>query len=163
MKESKEELSESLEMYLKTIYLIEERKKASRVTDIANELGVIKSSVTGALRTLSRKGLLNYAPYDIITLTDEGRGVAQDILARYSGLRDFFVKILGIDHETAEAEACQMEHRISESVFKRLLQFVEYYETSGCEKILWNQDKNYFCSTSEIESGSSPTTSGCAE
>jgi DtxR family transcriptional regulator, Mn-dependent transcriptional regulator len=144
MKET-EELSESLEMYLKTIYLIEERKRASRVTDIANELGVIKSSVTGAMKTLSRKGLLNYAPYDIITLTDEGQRIARDILARYDGLRDFFIKVLGIEHDTAEAEACQMEHRISEAVFQRLLKFVDAYENSPCEKIRWDPEQGFFC------------------
>ena len=139
-------LSESLEMYLKAIYIIEQRKRAARVTDIAQELGVINASVTGALRTLSKKGLINYAPYDLITLTDEGRGVAEHIMGKYRALKDFFVKVLGVEKETAEAEACQMEHRISEMVFDRLLQFVRYYETCPFEKVRWNEKLGYFCS-----------------
>lgn len=145
------DLTESLEMYLKTIYLIEQRKRAARVTDIANELGVIASSVTGALRTLSKRGLINYAPYDIITLTSEGLEIAQEIMKKYAALRDFFVKVLGIDEEVAEAEACQMEHRISEVVFDRLLHFVKYYESCPYEKVHWNEEIGYFCSRDDKE------------
>ena len=140
------ELTESLEMYLKTIYLIEQRKRASRVTDIANELGVIASSVTGALRTLSKRGLINYAPYDIITLTDEGLEAAREIMKKYDALRAFFVKVLGIEESLAEDEACTMEHRISDVVFHRLLHFVEYYESCPFEKVRWNEQTGYFCS-----------------
>ncbi len=136
-------------MYLKAIYVIEQRKKAARVTDIAHELGVINASVTGALRTLSKKGLINYAPYDLITLTEEGAAVAEHIVEKYRALKDFFIKVLGVDQETAEAEACQMEHRVSEVVFDRLLQFVRYYETCPFEKVRWNDKLGYFCSHAE--------------
>ena len=146
-----EELTESMEMYLKTIYLIEQRKRAARVTDIANELGVIASSVTGALRSLSKRGLINYTPYDIITLTPQGMEIALEIMKKYAALRDFFAKVLGVEESVAEAEACQMEHRISEVVFDRLLHFVQYYENCPYEKVHWNDEVGYFCNRDDQE------------
>lgn len=142
-------LSESQEMYLKAIYIIQVRKKAARVKDIAEELGVNKPSVTAALRVLSGLELVNYQPYDLITLTQRGEEAARAILAKYRALKDFFEKVLGVSPDTAEAEACQMEHRISEDVFERLLHFVDYYETCPHEKVRWNPVLNRFCTLSE--------------
>lgn len=144
-------LTESLQMYLKAIYLVEQRKQAARATDVARELGVIPSSVTTALRALSRLDLVNYAPYDLITLTAEGRRTAKDIMHKYAALRDFFVKVLGVDEETAETEACQMEHRISETVFDRLLHFVEYYEQCPYGHAGWDNRIGYFCSRTDTD------------
>ena len=69
-------------------------EKMCRAKDIADRLQVNKSSVTGALRSLSEKVLVNYAPYDIITLTAGGEKLAKDIVRRHETLKDFFVKIL---------------------------------------------------------------------
>jgi DtxR family Mn-dependent transcriptional regulator len=72
-------LSSSLEDYLETIYWIVQDSQVARVKDIAKSLGVSKPSVTGALRALASKGLVNYDRYQYITLTDEGRQVAQKL------------------------------------------------------------------------------------
>lgn len=141
----KQELTESLEMYLKAIYLVEQRKKAARVTDIAAELGVMGSSVTAALRTLRDRGLINYSPYDLITLTDSGLDQAREIVRKYGALKDFFVKVLGMDEQSAEEDACHMEHRVSATLFERLSKFVHYYETCPLEKVRWNERIGYFC------------------
>lgn len=133
-------------MYLKTIYLIQERKRAARVTDIAKDLGVINSSVTGALKTLSARGLVHYAPYDIVTLTREGERVAEQIVQKYGALKNFFVTVLGVDEQTAAEDACHLEHRISGIVFQRLLAFVDYYEHCPYEKVQWNRNLGRFCS-----------------
>ncbi|TVQ26201.1 MAG: metal-dependent transcriptional regulator [Spirochaetaceae bacterium] len=138
-------LTESLEMYLKAIYTVEQRKKAARVTDIAGELGVMGSSVTAALRSLRDRELINYSPYDIVTLTETGEEVARDVVRKYATLRDFFVKVLGMDEQSAEEDACHMEHRVSPQLFERLTRFVEYYETCPMEKVSWNDDVGYFC------------------
>lgn len=142
-------LTESMEMYLKAIYLIEQRKRAARVTDIARELGVIPSSVSAALRTLAKLELINYTPYDIVTLTPQGLDTAEQIMQKYDALRDFFAKVLGVEESVAESEACQMEHRISEEVFDRLLNFVHYYEQCPYERIRWDERIGYFCSRNE--------------
>ncbi len=145
MASAKKPLTESLEMYLKAIYTVEKKKKAARVTDIAAELGVMGSSVTAALRSLRDRELINYSPYDIITLTDAGEEIAQEVVRKYATLRDFFVKVLGMDEQRAEEDACHMEHRVSPELFERLTRFVEYYETCPHEKVAWNEEIGYFC------------------
>jgi DtxR family Mn-dependent transcriptional regulator len=118
-------LSESQQMYLKAAWLIQQEKGAARVTDIARRLGVIKASVTAALRSLSRRGLLNYAPYDLITLTDRGRKTATGIMRRYEVLRGFLVSVLGLHEKTAGDDACLLEHRVSDEMYGRLADFID--------------------------------------
>lgn len=123
-----EALSSNMEDYLEAIFHISEEKQAARAKDIADRLKVNKSSVTGALRSLSEKGLVNYAPYDIITLTVRGKKLAVEIVRRHEALKNFFVKILLIDKAEAEQAACKVEHEISKKIVDRLVRFVEFME-----------------------------------
>lgn len=113
-------LSESLEDYLEAIYHIVGEKQAARATDIRERMGVSGSSVTGALRALAERGLVNYAPYDIITLTAKGEAAAEDVVHRHGVLRGFFVEVLGLPETTADEAACGMEHHIGKLVQRRL-------------------------------------------
>ena len=122
-------LSASLEDYLEAIFLIIEQKQTARAKDIVNFLNVNNSSVTGALRSLSDKGLINYTPYDLITLTDKGEKHALGVVRSHKALKDFFIKILGADEMEAETTACKMEHVISPNILEKLIQFVEFAET----------------------------------
>ena len=106
-------LSSSMEDYLEAIFHIVSEKQAARAKDIAKRLEVNNSSVTGALRSLSEKGLINYAPYDLITLTETGKAAAQNVVRRHKALKDFFIKILCAAEKEAEDTACKMEHAIS--------------------------------------------------
>jgi DtxR family Mn-dependent transcriptional regulator len=125
---TKEALSANMEDYLEAIFHISAEKKAARAKDIAERLNVKKSSVTGALRTLSEKGFVNYAPYDLITLTAEGQVLAKDVVRRHETLKDFFVKILLLDDAEAEEASCKIEHAISEKIVDRIINFVEFME-----------------------------------
>ena len=125
---TRDALSSNMEDYLEAIFHISAEKKAARAKDIAERLNVNKSSVTGALRTLSEKGYVNYAPYDIITLTAEGQALAIDVVRRHETLKDFFVKILLLDDAEAEEASCKIEHAISEKILNRLINFVEFME-----------------------------------
>lgn len=108
-------LSESLEDYLEAIFHIVHLKQAARPKDIAKRLRVGNSSVTNALKALAARDLVNYAPYDIVTLTRAGEKAAQDVVRRHESLREFFVKVLAADPKLAEAAACRMEHAIPPS------------------------------------------------
>ncbi len=123
-----EPLSSNMEDYLEAIFHISKKKQAARAKDIADRVRVNKSSVTGALRSLSDKGLVNYAPYDIITLTARGKKLAVEIVRRHEALRDFFIKILLIDKTEAEQAACKVEHEVSKNIVDRLISFVEFME-----------------------------------
>jgi DtxR family Mn-dependent transcriptional regulator len=119
-------LSASLEDYLKAIYHIVSRKQAARAKDISERLGVKNSSVTGALRILADRGLVNHVPYDVITLTAEGRRISEDVVRRHNALRNFFVDVLLLKTDVADRVACTMEHGLSAEVLDRLTRFVKY-------------------------------------
>ncbi len=137
-------LTSSMEDYLETIFQTIARKEAVRPKDIARSLKVSNASVTGALRTLSDKNMINYSPHDVITLTPEGRKAALDVIRRHEVLRDFFVKILSVPENEADQAACRMEHSVPPVVFERLVCFAEFFErcpasftawiSSSCEK-----------------------------
>jgi len=119
-------LSASLEDYLEAIWHVEAAKGAARAKDIADRLGVNASSVTAALQTLAERGLVNYAPYDIVTLTAAGRPAAERVVSRHAVLRDFFVNVLGVSEQEAEATACRMEHAVGSMVLRRLEHLANY-------------------------------------
>ena len=121
-------LSSNMEDYLEAIFHISSEKQAARAKDIADRLKVNKSSVTGALRSLSEKGYVNYAPYDIITLTDKGKVLAEDVVRRHETLKDFFIKILLLEEAEAEEASCKIEHAISDKILDRIINFVEFME-----------------------------------
>ncbi len=121
-------LSSNMEDYLEAIFHISAEKQAARAKDIADRLQVNKSSVTAALRSLSEKGYVNYAPYDIITLTDKGKILAEDVVRRHETLKDFFLKILLLEEDEAEEASCKIEHAISNKILDRIINFVEFVE-----------------------------------
>ncbi len=122
-------LSASLEDYIEAISHIVDAKKVARGKDIASRLKVSRASVTEALRALSKKGLVNYEPYEVITLTEKGKAAAEDVIRRHGALKDFFIKVLAIDEEIAEESACRIEHAAPPEVIDRLIRFVKFIET----------------------------------
>ncbi|MHC4981959.1 MAG: metal-dependent transcriptional regulator [Planctomycetota bacterium] len=124
-------LSASLEDYLEAIFQIAAEKKVARSKDISKVTRVSRSSVTGALRALSEKGLINYAPYDLITLTPKGRAVAEGVVRRHEVLREFFVEVLGVDERQGEKAACKMEHAMSGKILERFIRFVDSTRRGG--------------------------------
>ncbi len=124
-------LSSSLEDYLEAIYHLEDRHKSARATDIARRLDVSGASVTGALHALSSKKLINYKPYQDITLTSEGRRLAGEVVSRHQTLHSFFVDVLDVEEELAQRAACRMEHSLPRTILERLQEFVKYIDSSG--------------------------------
>jgi len=118
-------LSASLEDYLEAIYHLVEEGRVARVKDIAARVSVQMPSVTGALRSLVEKDLVNHDPYGYTTLTPRGREIAFEVVRRHEVLTDFLVSVLGLDHETAERNACSIEHAIEPIVLERLVEFVK--------------------------------------
>jgi len=123
-----EAISASMEDYLETIFRIVSKQKVARPKDIVESLGVTGPSVTKALHWLSNHGLINYAPFELISLTEKGTQAAKDVVRRHEALRDFFVQILAVDEKSAEDAACKMEHCISAEILERLIQFSEFVQ-----------------------------------
>jgi DtxR family Mn-dependent transcriptional regulator len=144
-------LSASLEDYLEAIYNIILEKKAVRAKDIAGRLKVSNASVTGALRALAKRALLNYAPYDVITLTPEGEKVAREVARRHEILRDFFTKVLAVEYDKADAAACTLEHGVPGDIIDRLVRFIEFIEICplGGEKLIQGFRRHLECGIDE--------------
>jgi DtxR family transcriptional regulator, Mn-dependent transcriptional regulator len=121
-------LSASLEDYLEAIFHIVRKKQAARPKDISQFLEVGNSSVTGALKALAARNLVNYAPYDLVTLTPSGEEAARDVVRRHESLREFFIKVLAADNKLADEAACKMEHAIPAELMDRFVRFVEFVE-----------------------------------
>lgn len=124
----KTELSASLEDYIEAIYHIIDDKLVARSKEIAARLGVSRASVTEALRALSKKDLINYSPYEAITLTDEGKIVAEDVIFRHEALKRFFVEVLTIENSLAEEGACKIEHAAPPEIIARMISFTEFMQ-----------------------------------
>ncbi|MGQ9500236.1 MAG: metal-dependent transcriptional regulator [Dissulfurimicrobium sp.] len=138
-------LSASLEDYIEAIFHIIVQKKAARPKDIAKRLKVSNASVTGALRALTEKGLINYAPHDLVTLTPKGRVAAEDIVRRHEVLRDFFINVLAVDEAEADHVACQMEHFITKAILERFIQFAEFVEVCPRGGAKWIAGFRHYC------------------
>ena len=127
-------LSESLGDYLETIYHLVEENKVARVKEIAERMQVHMSSVTGALKSLAERDLVNHDPYSLVTLTPRGETAARELVRRHRVLSRFFEKVLSLDSETAERNACHVEHAIEPEVLEKLFEFLESAEAQGERK-----------------------------
>ncbi len=146
-----EALSASLEDYIETIYHIIEEKLVARSKEIAAAMDVSRASVTEALRALSKKGLINYAPYEAITLTEKGKEVAEDVIFRHKSLKRFFVEVLALENQLSEEAACRVEHAAPREVVERMVNFIEFLQVcprGGAELITGFAD---FCEKGQPE------------
>jgi DtxR family Mn-dependent transcriptional regulator len=152
MPNSRQALSSSLEDYLETIHEIVERKGAARPKDIADKQQVKAASVTGALKLLAEKKLVNYAPYDVVTLTAAGKKIAKEILRKHNALLGFFTNVLDIPREEVEDFACQMEHVIPDHILERFVEFAEFVDKCPNRGAIWKEGSHgYFCETRGID------------
>lgn len=122
------QLSPAMEDYLEAILRLSGEMNVARVRDIARAVGVALSTVSGALKHLRRLELVNYKPYEVITLTPRGREVARRISRRHELSARFFSQVLGVARETADADACRIEHGLSRDTVDRLIAFMEFLE-----------------------------------
>lgn len=122
------QLSASLEDYLETVWLLVQRDRVARIRDIAKRLKVGMPSVTAAMKSLAKRKLVKYDPYQVVTLTAEGRSIAEEISSRHHLLRQFLTGVLGLDGDVAEANACRLEHAMDGELLDRLRSFTRFIE-----------------------------------
>ena len=120
-------LRKSGEDYLEAILFIEEKKGVVKSVDIANHLGVSKPSVNKALTLLQEMGYVNKPNYQQVTITAEGRQKARAVAQKHTALTRLLSEVLGVSEETAEKDACKIEHDISEETTEKLKVFLENY------------------------------------
>jgi len=122
-------ISSKLEDYLATIFHLVDQNRVARVSDIAQVMGVQMPTVTGALRHLAEHGLVNYEPYQFVTLTEAGAKIARGMIRRHDALKRFLAEVLSVPDETAEQDACGMEHALSEDSLAHLMRLLEFLES----------------------------------
>ena len=115
-------LQESGQMYLETILVLSRKMPAVRSIDIVEHMGYSKPSVSRAVGLLKNGGFILVDDDGHITLTDDGRDVAEKIYERHTILTAWLVK-LGVDAETAAEDACRMEHTISDTSIEAIKRF----------------------------------------
>ena len=118
------QLQESGEMYLESIYILSQRKPAVRSLDVADYMNFSKPSVSRAVGLLKSGGYITVDRDGYLHLTQEGLEVAQTIYERHIIFSQFLMR-LGVDEETATADACRMEHDISAKSFSALKKHIE--------------------------------------
>ena len=117
-------IHESAENYLEAIFILKNRKGYVRSIDIATELGYSKPSVSRAMKLLRENDYISVAEDGVITLTEIGQTIAEQMYERHTFLAQFLMG-LGIDEQTARDDACRIEHVISKETFARLKLFIE--------------------------------------
>ena len=110
---------ESAEDYLERILMIREKKGIVYSIDIAHELNFSKPSVSVAMKRMRENGYIRMDEDSAITLLPPGEEIAQRIYARHRLLTEFLTQ-LGVSPETAAADACKIEHDISEESYERI-------------------------------------------
>ena len=119
MKETIVKIHASGEDYLEAVLVLQKKQGMVRSIDLARHMGFSKASISHAVGVLRDGGFLTMDEDGFLHLTDIGREVAEKIYERHCFFTKHFISI-GVDPETAEADACRIEHDISAETYERL-------------------------------------------
>ena len=116
-------LGESREDYLEAMYILKCQKGYVRNFLLCNYLNYSKASVSVAIRGLVAEGYVIKDEHGYVELTAEGKKIAKKVYARHLLLEEF-LELIGVSPETANHDACRMEHTISEESYKKIQELV---------------------------------------
>jgi len=137
------------EDYLEAIYDVTIIKGYARVTDIAENLEVKPPSVTEMLQKLDFKNLVNYRKYEGVTLTEEGKKIGESVRGRHNALLEL-LKVLQVPEDTANRDACTMEHNLDPTTIIQLKKFISF--VNNCPKATpeWIEHFKVYSKTGEF-------------
>lgn len=119
--------TESTENYLERILMLRESGERVHSVDLANALGYSKPSVSNAVKKLQKEGYITVDGHDLL-LTETGEAIAQKVYRRHQDLSRYFLA-LGVSPENAYADACMIEHDISEETYQALMKNLKKIES----------------------------------
>lgn len=120
------QLTPAYEDYIEAIYeLCQKGDGSCRSVDVAESLGFSKASVTRATKNLREGGYIEQERYGLISITPKGEEYGRVIHNRHRALMSFLEDILGVDPQTANAEACKIEHCVSQDTMERWSAWME--------------------------------------
>ena len=117
-------LQESGEMYLEAIFVLSGKQTMVRSVDVSEYLGYSKPSVSRAVGLLKNGGYLIVDRDGGLNLTESGREIAQKIYERHTLLTKLLIH-MGVSQETAAADACKLEHAISDESFQAIKEYTQ--------------------------------------
>lgn len=123
---SRIKLTKSVEDYLETIYNITKTTDGVKITDLAQNKNVAKSSVHQAVMNLKDRGLVTQEKYGMIYLTPLGIATAKEIVNIHEILRSFLIDVLKVNPIIANKDACNIEHVISHETLEKLVTFMKF-------------------------------------
>ena len=123
-------LQESGEMYLETIYILSQKQAVVRSLDVADYMHYSKPSISRAVGLLKNAGYVVMDKDGALTLTAVGKDIALKIYDRHTTLTKFLM-MLGVDEPTAVADACKIEHDISDISLEAIKAHVKEKETEN--------------------------------
>lgn len=129
------DLTHSMVHYLLAIHKLKETKGYARVTDIANEMGLTKGSVSTALNNLKKRELVTEDESKFLSLSETGHHAVHDILSSRTLLYYFLKDIVGVSEETAHKDSCLMEHLMSEEARNKLFKFMQDLSSGDVKKM----------------------------
>lgn len=132
-------LTPAMEDYLEAIFDLSRNKNYARVKDIAKRMQVKMPTVTSMLKTLGQRGLVHYEKYEYVELTQEGAIVGQDMRYRHDTLLRFLTTVLHIDFDTANEDACKMEHALSTKTLDSFTDFMAFIQSCPRAGETWLQ------------------------
>ena len=120
-------LQESGEMYLETIFVLCKKSGAVRAIDVGEYMGYSKPSVSRAIGLLKAGGFVEVDENGHLSLTPQGTHIAERTFECHTLLKTLFIR-LGVDEETADADACKIEHHISDETLSALRRHLNQME-----------------------------------
>jgi Mn-dependent DtxR family transcriptional regulator len=120
-----DKLSFTLESYLDAVCELSSDNGGARLTDIAKRMNVTKSTASAAMAVLAERNLILNERYQNVRLTESGADLAMRVTKKHETIRSFFMEQLHIDEETADADACAIEHVISDKAVSAMRRVVE--------------------------------------
>ncbi|MGL1893365.1 MAG: metal-dependent transcriptional regulator [Spirochaetaceae bacterium] len=116
--------TESMEMYLETIYLMEKTHGNAHSVDVGKKLGVTKASVSKATKNLKEGGYILHEPYGSITLTDKGKKLSESIYRKHTLITLYLKHTLNVSDKEAEDNACKLEHVLTDNLVDAIVEYL---------------------------------------
>ena len=117
-------IQESGEMYLESILVLSKKSPNVRAIDLSEYMGFSKPSVSRALSVLKSGGFVTVSEQGYLTLTEDGKAIAEKIYERHTVLTNYLT-LIGVSKETASQDACKMEHTVSRETLDKLHAFLQ--------------------------------------
>jgi DtxR family Mn-dependent transcriptional regulator len=126
-------ISESLENYLRAIYILHIDGKIPRIKDISKMLDVRNASTVEAIKRLEKSGMITHEKYGYIDLNEKGLAYGERVYRKYITLIDFFVNILNLSKEEAYKLSCGIEHHMTKDFFTSLEAMILFIKRNPLE------------------------------